>query len=59
MSSLQTGPAHRLQRKYAYQQLGSKAAVAKYNQLQEVAVGRFLWRLLRDKGENLVQHLNT
>ena len=59
MSSLPYGHAHRLYRKYAYQQLGSKASVSKYNELQEAAVGRFLWRLMRDKGRNLVQHLNT
>jgi hypothetical protein len=59
MANLPCGHTHRLSRKYAYQKLGSKAVVAKYNRLQEVAVGRFLWRLLRDKGDNLVQNLNT
>lgn len=59
MATLPYGQIHRLQRKYAYQQLGSKATVSKYDELQEVAVGRFLWRLGRDKGQNLVQHLQT
>lgn len=59
MAGLPYGHTHRLYRKYAYKQIGSNAAMSKYNQLQEVAVGRFLWRLMRDKGQNLVQHLNT
>ena len=59
MAGLPYGHAHRLYRKYTYQQIGSKAAMAKHNQLQEIAVGRFLWRAMRDKGKNLVQHLNT
>lgn len=53
------GHTHRLYRKYVHQQLGSKAAMSKYDKLQEVAVGRFLWRLINDKGKNLVKHLNT
>jgi hypothetical protein len=53
------GSTHRLHRKYVHQQLGSKAAVSGYDQLQEVAVGRFLWRLMHDEGMNLVQHLST
>lgn len=59
MSSQQNNHTHRLYRKYAYQQLGSKAAVAKHYPVQEAAVGRFLWRINRDKGENLTQHLKT
>ena len=53
------GSTHRLHRKYVHQQLGSKAAVSGYDALQEVAVGRFLWRLMHDEGRNLVQHLYT
>jgi hypothetical protein len=59
MSGIPYGRDLRLSRKYVFQQLGTKVAVSKHNQLQEVAVGRFLWRLLGDKGQNLVQHLNT
>jgi hypothetical protein len=36
------GSTHRLYRRYVYQQLGTKAAVSGYDQVQEVAVGRFL-----------------
>ncbi|KAK5707067.1 hypothetical protein LTR17_021024 [Elasticomyces elasticus] len=32
--------------------------VARYEKLQEAAVGRFLWRINRDKGETLDQNLN-
>lgn len=59
MSSLQYNHTHRLYRKLAYQQLGSKAAVSKYYHLQEKAVSRFLWRANRDKGKNLEKHLKT
>ncbi|KAK5129264.1 hypothetical protein LTR08_003643 [Meristemomyces frigidus] len=50
---------HRLYRKYAYQQIGSKASIMKYYTTQEAAVGHFLWRLNRDRGEHLVRHLQT
>jgi hypothetical protein len=59
MSSQPYGHTHRLYRKYAYQQLGTKAAVARFSALQEAAVGRFLWRLNRDKGDKLELHLKT
>jgi len=59
MSGIPYGHKFRLARKYTYQQIGSKASLSKYNQVQEVAVGRFLWRLMRDKGKHLAQHLNT
>lgn len=50
---------HRLHRKYVHQQLGTKKLVSSYDDLQAVAVGRFLWRLMRDEGSNLAQHLYT
>ncbi|KAF2119066.1 cytochrome P450 [Lophiotrema nucula] len=59
MSSLQYGHTHRLYRKYAYQQLGSKAVVSKYWPLQEAVVGRALWRIYCDNGGNLTKHLKT
>jgi len=59
LSSQGMTSTHRLYRKYAYQQLGTKALVARYSKLQEAAVGRFLWRLSRDEGGNLDQHLKT
>ncbi|KAK4545621.1 hypothetical protein LTR36_002574 [Oleoguttula mirabilis] len=59
MSQLPYNHTLRLHRKYVYQQLGSKATVSKYYALQETAVGRFLWRLKGDKGDHLVDHLNT
>lgn len=59
MISQQCNQVHKLYRKYAHQQLGSKAAVSKHYAVQEAAVGRFLWRIHRDKGENLTQHLKT
>ena len=45
MSSLPYNHTHRLYRKYAYQHLGTKAAISKYHAMQERAVGRFLRRL--------------
>jgi hypothetical protein len=48
-----------MHRKHTHQQLGTKAAISKYDAQQEIAVGRFLWRLMNDKGQNLVRHLNT
>ncbi|KAK5126948.1 hypothetical protein LTR85_008306 [Meristemomyces frigidus] len=59
MSGLDYNHKHRLYRRYAYQQLGTKAAVSKYYSLQETAVGRFLWRINNDQGASLVKHLNT
>ena len=46
-------------RRYFHQHLGSQAAVSKMYTLQEAVVGRFLWRINRDGGENLVKHLRT
>lgn len=45
-------------RKYANQQL-TKPIIRKYSQLQEAAVGHFLWRLHHSKGENLLRHIKT
>ena len=59
LASLPYGPVHRLYRKQTYQQLGTKAAISKYDEVQDIAVGRFLWRVMRDKGNNLVQHIET
>jgi hypothetical protein len=59
MSSLPYSSAHRLYRKLAYQELGSKAAVERYYKLQEAVVGRFLWRANEDGGKNLLGHLKT
>lgn len=59
MSSQGLTARHRLMRKYAYQQLGTKALVAAYSTLQEAAVGRFLWRIHHSKGEGLDGHLKT
>ncbi|TKA78805.1 hypothetical protein B0A55_02230 [Friedmanniomyces simplex] len=59
MSSQALTPTHRLYRKYAHQQLGTKAMVARYSMLQEAVLGRFLWRFSRDKGENVERHLKT
>ena len=59
LASLPYGNTHRLHRKHTHQQLGTKSAMSKYDAQQVIAVGRFLWRLMHDKGKNLVQHLNT
>ncbi|KAF2875650.1 cytochrome P450 [Massariosphaeria phaeospora] len=59
LSSLQYNATHRLYRKYAYLQLGSKAAVSRYNSLQEAIAGRLLWRINRGGGTDLTQHLRT
>jgi hypothetical protein len=59
LASLPYGPLHRLYRKQTYQQLGTKAAISKYDEVQDIAAGRFLWRLMRDMGDHLVQHLQT
>lgn len=59
MAGLQYNQTLKLYRKYAYQQLGSKAAVSRYHPLLEAVVGRCLWRMKRDRGTNLTQHLKT
>ncbi|KAI4727065.1 hypothetical protein E4T49_05178 [Aureobasidium sp. EXF-10728] len=59
MAGQQCDSVFKLYRKYTHQQLGSKASVARYNQVQETAVGRFLWRVKQDSGAALTQHLKT
>ncbi|KER00066.1 hypothetical protein AUEXF2481DRAFT_31 [Aureobasidium subglaciale EXF-2481] len=59
MAGLQCNSIFKLYRKYAHQQLGSKTSVERYNEVQEVSVGRFLWRVNQDKGAALTQHLKT
>ncbi|KAK9780194.1 putative Cytochrome P450 [Seiridium cardinale] len=45
-------------RKFVHQQLGTKAAVANFNNVQEAEVYRFLSRVLKEP-EGLVKHLKT
>ncbi|KAL5375290.1 hypothetical protein DPSP01_011300 [Paraphaeosphaeria sporulosa] len=59
MSSLQNNALHRLYRKYAYQQIGSKAAVSRYHSMQEAIVGRTLQRMKECGGRDLVHNLKT
>ncbi|KAF2197060.1 cytochrome P450 [Delitschia confertaspora ATCC 74209] len=59
LAFMQYNSTHRLARKFMYQELGSKAAVSKYYPLQEAVVSRFLWRVSRDKGKGLSQHIKT
>lgn len=59
MAGQQCNATFKLYRKYTHQQLGSKASVERYNEVQETAVGRFLWRIGKDKGAALTQHLKT
>lgn len=48
----------RLYRKLIHQELGTKAAASRFNDLQEVEVRRLLLRIL-DKPEDLIQHIKT
>lgn len=48
----------RAYRKAMQPYMGSEAAVAQYNKLQEIEVHRFLWRVLKDP-KNLVKHIQT
>ncbi|RMY81313.1 hypothetical protein D0862_12400 [Hortaea werneckii] len=59
LAGLPYGKAFRLYRKYAHQQLGTKATIAKYEGLQQAAVQRLLGSLLRDEGKNLNRYLKT
>jgi hypothetical protein len=59
MSSLQNNAAHRLYRKYAYRQIGSKAAVSRYHSMQEAIVSRTLRRFKENGGRNLAYDLKT
>lgn len=45
-------------RKFVHQQLGTKAAVTRFNDVQEVEVRRFLLRVL-NQPETLAEHLKT
>ncbi|GAB1736324.1 hypothetical protein NU219Hw_g6989t1 [Hortaea werneckii] len=53
LASQPHGQTHRLYRKYAHQQIGTKATVARYEGLQQVAVQRLLKGLLKDQGKDL------
>ncbi|KAH0358314.1 putative cytochrome P450, partial [Aureobasidium melanogenum] len=55
----QCNATFKLCRRYVHQQLGSKMSVKRYNEVQETAVGRFLWRVRQDTGAALTQHLRT
>ncbi|KAI7546366.1 putative cytochrome P450 [Hortaea werneckii] len=57
LASQPYGQTHRLYRKYAHQQIGTKAAVARYEGLQQVAVQRLLKGLLKDQGKDLNRYL--
>ncbi|KAI7209194.1 putative cytochrome P450 [Hortaea werneckii] len=57
LASQPYGPTHRLYRKYAHQQIGTKAAVARYEGLQQVAVQRLLKGLLNGQGKDLNRYL--
>lgn len=59
LSSLQHNATFRRQRKYIFQQVGTKTVVSKYWPLQEGVVARFLWRAKKESGRNLEQHLQT
>ena len=59
LAGLPYGQTHRLYRKYAHQQLGTKGTIAKYEGLQQAAVQRLLGSLLRDQGKNLNRYLKT
>ncbi|KAG9599913.1 putative cytochrome P450, partial [Aureobasidium melanogenum] len=59
MAGKQCNATFKLYRRYTHQQLGSKASVERYNEVQETAVGRFLWRVRQDNGAALTQHLKT
>jgi fumagillin biosynthesis cytochrome P450 monooxygenase len=49
---------YRLRRSLMHQQLGTKAAVASYQKIQQVEARRFLLRVL-DTPEDLIQHTKT
>ncbi|KAI6911131.1 putative cytochrome P450 [Hortaea werneckii] len=53
LASQPYGQTHRLYRKYAHQQIGTKATIARYEGLQQVAVQRLLKGLLKDQGKDL------
>ncbi|KAI7227304.1 putative cytochrome P450 [Hortaea werneckii] len=57
LASQPYGQTHRLYRKYAHQQIGTKAAVARQEGLQQVAVQRLLKALLKDQGKDLNRYL--
>ncbi|KAG9735521.1 putative cytochrome P450, partial [Aureobasidium melanogenum] len=59
MAGKQCNATFKLYRRYTHQQLGSKASVERYNEVQETAVARFLWRVRQDNGAALTQHLKT
>ncbi|KAJ4985571.1 hypothetical protein SVAN01_08948 [Stagonosporopsis vannaccii] len=55
----QNNVSFRTQRKYLFQQVGTKNLVSRYWPLQERVVARFLWRANRDNGQDLLQHIQT
>ncbi|KEQ59892.1 putative cytochrome P450 [Aureobasidium melanogenum CBS 110374] len=59
MAGKQCNATFKLHRRLLHQQLGSKTSVERYNEVQETAVGRFLWRVRQDNGAALTQHLKT
>lgn len=59
LGQVQNDETHRLYRKYAYKQLGSKAAVARYHAMQEASTGRALWRIKQNGGRDLAHDLKT
>jgi len=59
LGAQQNNASFRTQRKHIFQQVGTKNLVSKYWPLQEHVVGRFLWRVNRDNGRKLLQHIQT
>lgn len=55
----QNNTSFKAQRKHIFQQIGTKNSVSKFWGLQEIVVGRFLWRANKDHGRNLEQHIKT
>jgi cytochrome P450 len=58
ISSQPYNSRHRLYRKYAHQEIGTKAAVSRFSAIQEAEVGRFLSRMSLTPDE-MVKHIKT
>lgn len=59
MGAQSLNDSFKAQRKHISQQIGSKASVSRFWPLQEIIVGRFLWRANKDHGQDLEQHIKT